>query len=211
GSVTSFAIDTETGKLRQINQVSSKGTSPCYVVVDRTGKYVLIANYGTGSVAAFPIQQNGGLGEASAFVQHTGSSVDPKRQKGPHAHSINMSLDNRFAVAADLGLDKLLVYRFDPSNGSLVANDPPSASVHPGAGPRHFFFHPNDRFAYVINEMQSTVTAFTWDASRGVLSTIGTVSTLPKDFHGENTTAEVQVHRSGKFLYGSNRGHDSIA
>lgn len=211
GAVSAFAIDRATGKLTLLNQASSRGSGPCYVTVDKTGKNVLVANYGSGSVAALPIKEDGSLGEASAFAQHTGSSVNPKRQQGPHAHSINLSPDNRFAIAADLGTDQLLVYRFDATKGSLEANEPAFTKVNPGAGPRHFAFHPNGRFAYVINEIQSTVTAFAWDAARGALRELQTVSTLPKDFTGDNTTAEVQIHPTGKFLYGSNRGHDSIA
>ncbi len=211
GAVSSFAIDRGTGKLTFLNQVSSRGAEPCYVAVDKTGKSVLVANYTGGSVAAFPVLEDGRLGEASAFVQHAGSSVNPERQEGPHAHSINLSPDNRFAIAADLGLDELLVYRFDPTKSSLEANQPAFARVNPGAGPRHFVFHPSGKFAYVINEMQSTVSAFSYDPAGGVLRGLQTVSTLPKDFVGHNDTAEVRVHPSGKFLYGSNRGHDSIA
>jgi 6-phosphogluconolactonase len=151
------------------------------------------------------------LGEATAFIQHEGSSVDPRRQAGPHAHSINVAPDNRFAFVADLGLDRVMIYRFDPQRGTLEANNPPWASLAPGAGPRHFAFHPSGRSAYVINEMKSTVTAFAYDANRGSLDEIQTVTTLPESFIGNNTTAEVQVHPSGRFLYGSNRGHDSIA
>ena len=158
-----------------------------------------------------PIRSDGRLGEVSAFVQHTGSSVNPSRQRKPHAHSINVSPDNRFAIVADLGLDKLLVYRFDAARGALAPNDPPFAAVMPGSGPRHFTFHPGGKFAYVINELASTVTAFSYDAARGALSELQTISTLPKDFTGSSTTAEVQVDATGKFLYGSNRGHDSIA
>jgi 6-phosphogluconolactonase len=158
-----------------------------------------------------PIEPDGRLGKATAFVQHHGTGPNPQRQEGPHAHCINLDAANRFAVVADLGLDKVLVYRFDPVKGTLTPNDPPSVAVAPGAGPRHFAFHPNGRNAYVINEIASTVTAFRYDAQRGVLEPLQTISTLPKDFHGNNSTAEVQVHPSGKFLYGSNRGHNSIA
>ena len=210
GSVTAYAVDRKSGDLKLLNRVSSKGAGPCYVTVDRSSKDLLVANYSGGSVAVLPIGADGRLAEASAFVQHSGSSVGG-RQRGPHAHSINLSSDNRFAVAADLGLDQLLVYRFDPEHGSLAANDPPYAKLNPGAGPRHFAFHPGGRYLYAINELQSTVTAFAFDPARGALKEIQTVSTLPKDFRGKNTTAEVQVHPSGKFLYGSNRGHDSIA
>ncbi len=211
GAVSAFAVDLETGKLKFINKVASRGTGPCFVSVDHTGRNVLVANYGSGSIAVLPIKDDGGLAEASVFIQHSGSSVNPKRQQGPHAHSINLSPDNRFAIAADLGLDKVLVYRFDAAKSSLVPNDPPFAAVKPGSGPRHFAFHPNKRYGYIINEMASTVTAFSWNANSGVLKEMQTVSTLPKDFSGDSTGAEVQVHPSGKFLYGSNRGHDSIA
>jgi 6-phosphogluconolactonase len=211
GSVSSFAVDRQTGKLTFLNKVSSRGADPCHLAVDKTGKSVLVANYTGGSVAVFPVREDGRLVEASAFVQHTGSSVNPERQQGPHSHSINPSPDNRFAVVADLGLDQLLVYRFDATQGKLAANHPPFAKVRPGAGPRHLAYHPNGKFAYVINEMQSTVTAFSYDAAGGVLRELQTVSTLPSDFAGENTTAEVEAHPAGKFLYGSNRGHDSIA
>lgn len=211
GAVSAFAVDPGTGKLRFINQVESRGMGPCFVAVDREGRNVLVANYGSGSIAVLPIKDDGGLAEASSSIQHSGSSVNLRRQQGPHAHSINLSPDNRFAIAADLGVDKLFVYRFDSARGSLVPNDPPFAAVKPGAGPRHFAFHPNQRYGYVINELDSTVTAFSWQSAKGVFKEVQTVSTLPPDFTGESTCAEVQVHPSGKFLYGSNRGHDSIA
>lgn len=211
GAVSAFSIDAASGKLTFLNRVSSGGGGPCHLVVDQTGKNVLVANYGGGSVAVLPIQSDGTLAEASAFVQHTGSSVNPKRQQQPHAHSINVSANNRYAVAADLGLDQVLVYRFDATKGLLSANQPPFAKVKPGAGPRHYAFHPNGRFAYTINELHSTVTAFAWNGRRGTLAELHTASTLPEDFKDVSHTAEVQVHPSGRFLYGSNRGHDSIA
>ena len=211
GSVSAFSIDRHNAKLTLLNAVSSGGAGPCHLRVDQTGQYVLVANYGGGSVAAFPVKPNGSLGDSSAFVQHSGSSLDPKRQTGPHAHMIELSPDNRFAFVPDLGLDKVLIYRFRPEGGSLSANDPSFAKLEPGAGPRHIAFHPNGRFAYVISEMKSSVTAFSYDASKGALQSLQTISTLPKDFKGESSTAEIEVHPSGKFLYGSNRGHDSIA
>jgi len=211
GAVSAFTIDAGSGKLAFLNKVPSGGAGPCHVVVDKTGKNLLVANYGGGSAAVLPLSEDGTLREASAFVQHSGSSVNPKRQQEPHAHSINVSPDNHYAVVADLGLDQVLVYRFDAAKGTLAPNEPPYAKVNPGAGPRHFAFHPGGKFAYVINELQSTVTAFRWDTGRGVFTGLQTVSTLPKDFSGDNTTAEVQAHPTGKFLYGSNRGHDSIA
>jgi 6-phosphogluconolactonase len=179
--------------------------------VDKTGRAVIVANYGSGSAAVLPLEADGRVKPASSFVQHSGSSLNPKRQSGPHAHSVNLSADNRFAIVADLGLDQVLVYKFDAANGAIEPNQPPFFAVAPGSGPRHFAFHPNGRYGYVINELASTVTAMSWDAARGVFRELGTVSTLPKGFTGGSTTAEVQVHPSGRFLYGSNRGHNSIA
>lgn len=212
GAVNAFSVDRKTGTLNLLNQQPSGGPGPCHLVVDRTGKSVLVANYGGGSVSALPIQADGKLGNPTAFIQHEGSSVNPQRQKEPHAHSINVDAANRFAVAADLGLDKLLIYRFDAVKGTLVPNDPPHASVKPGAGPRHFAFHPKGRYAYVINEMRCTVTAFGYDPQRGELKELQTIPTLPEgqSVQPGHSTAEVQVHPSGKFLFGSNRGHDSI-
>jgi len=211
GGVSAFAIAPGTGKLTLLNEVPSGGAGPCHLTVDKTGKYVLVANYGGGSLAVFPILKDGRLGEASAFVQHSGSSVNPQRQEGPHAHSVYVSPDNRFAICADLGLDEVLVYRFDAGKGTLAPNNPAFALVSSGAGPRHFAFHPSGKFGYVIDEMQSTVTVFSYDPASGALDVIQTVSTLPQEFKGESTAAEVAVHPSGKFLYGSNRGNDSIA
>jgi 6-phosphogluconolactonase len=211
GGVSAFAINPKTGDLTLLNQQPSKGGGPCHLVVDHEGKHVLVANYGGGSASALPIQADGRLDEASGFVQHRGTSVNPQRQEGPHAHSINLDAANRFAFVADLGLDKVLIYHYDSGKGELTPNDPPAAAVDPGAGPRHFAFHPTGRFAYVINELQSTVTAFRYDSDQGSLKPLQTISTLPKGFKGNSWTAEVQVHPSGKFLYGSNRGHDSVA
>lgn len=216
GAVTAFGIDSQkgsgpTGKLQLLNEVASRGADPCYIAFDKTGKYVLVANYTGGNIAVFPVQANGRIGEAIAFVQHSGSSVNRERQEGPHAHWIETTPDNRFAIAVDLGLDELLVYRFDAKSGSLTPNKPPYAKLDPGAGPRHLAFHPNGKFAYVVNELQSSITTFAYDASRGELRKLKTISTLPKNFSGSNDTAEIKVHASGKFLYASNRGHDTIA
>jgi len=212
GAVSAFTIDGQSGRLSPLNQHSSGGDGPCHLIVDKGGKNVLVANYGGGSVAALPIEANGRLKPPSAFIQHTGSSVNASRQDKPHAHSINVSPDNRFAYVADLGLDKVLIYRFDAKLGSLTPNEPPFATVAPGAGPRHFAFHPKGRFAYVINEIDLTVTAFSQDAKSGALTVLQSVSTLPAGVTKvpSYSTAEVQVHPSGRFLYGSNRGHDSI-
>jgi 6-phosphogluconolactonase len=211
GYVSAFAIDPKTGKLAFLNKVSSRGGGPCHLMVDKSGKHLAVANYNSGSVAVFPVLPDGRLGEASAFMQHRGSSANPARQKGPHAHCVLFSPDNRFLLAADLGLDQVLVYRFDATKGSLAPNDPPSARVAPGSGPRHLAFHPKGSFLYVNNEMASTVTAFAYQPGGGILKELQTVSTLPAGFSGESTTAEIETDRAGKFLYVSNRGHDSIA
>jgi 6-phosphogluconolactonase len=210
GAVSAFAIDRASGKLTLLNEVASKGADPCYITVDKTGKYVLVANYTGGSVAVFPVLEDGRLGEASAVVQHTGHGANPERQAGPHAHSIDLSPDNGSAVVDDLGLDETLIYKFDSARGSL-APDPTVAKAAPGAGPRHFVFHPNGKLAYVVDEMASTVSAFKYDAGSRALRPLQTISTLPGSFSGLNSTAEIHVHLSGKFLYASNRGHDSIA
>jgi 6-phosphogluconolactonase len=211
GAVSAFAIDHKRGRLTLLNQVASGGADPCYVSLDKTGKYILVANYSGGSVAVFPVLKDGRLGEASAFVQHQGSGANKERQEGPHAHSIQTSPDNRFVVVSDLGLDELVLYHFDAAKGSIVPNEPPFAKVSPGAGPRHAAFHPNGKFVYVLNEMQSSLMAFSYDKATATLKTLQQISTLPKDFTGQNNTAELVVHPSGKFLYASNRGHDSIA
>ncbi|HEY2828316.1 MAG TPA: lactonase family protein [Pirellulales bacterium] len=211
GAVNAFAVDPVTGKLTLLNQESSRGQGPCHVSVDRAGKFALTTNYSSGSVTVLPINADGTLGASTAFDQHEGSGPMKGRQEGPHAHSVNMDPANRFAIVCDLGLDKVFVYRLG-GDGTLTPNDPPTAQVAPGSGPRHFTFHPNGKFAYVVNEMGSTVTAFNWDADKGMLTEIQTISTLPDGVSmPNNTTAEVQVHPNGKFLYASNRGHDSIA
>jgi 6-phosphogluconolactonase len=210
GGVSAFSLDRATGKLTFLNEVASRGADPCYITVDQSGKYILVANYTGGSIAAFPISDDGKLGNASAFVQHTGHGLNPKRQEAAHAHSIDLSPDERFAFVDDLGLDQLLVYKFDKSKGSLKPNNPPFAKLDAGAGPRHFALHPSGKFAYVVSEMASTVTAFSVDLKAGMLHRSQSVSTLPDDFKGENDDAEIRIHPSGKFLYASNRGHDSI-
>ncbi len=210
GGVSAFSIDHATGKLTFLNEVASRGADPCYIVVDQTGKYVLVANYTGGSVAVFPVLADGKLGEASSFVQHTGHGTNPERQEAPHAHSIDLSPDGRFAMVDDLGLDELLVYKFDRVKGTLTPNDPPFAKIEAGAGPRHFVLRPDGKFAYVVAEMGHTVTVLSNDAASGKLQPLQTITTLPKDFHGRNDDAEVQMHPSGKFLYASNRGEDTI-
>lgn len=212
GAVTAYTIDPVSGDLRKINQVASGGGAPCHLVVDATGCFVLLANYVGGNVAVLPIRDDGGLEPIRSLRQHTGSSVNQRRQQGPHAHSINLDAANRFAFAADLGADRIFAYRFDDQSGKLTPHDP-SPKLKPGAGPRHFTFHPNGKYAYVINELHLTVTAYRYDAKNGQLSEIHTISTLPetvKDRRGLST-AELRVTPDGRYLYGSNRGHDSLA
>lgn len=213
GTVCAFKIDAATGKLTLINQASSGGAGPCHVTVDKAGRNVLVANYSGGSCTVLPIKSDGSLAEPSCFQQHAGSSVNPRRQAGPHAHQIILDAANRFVFVPDLGLDKVMIYKFDAAKGCIAPNDPAFATVPPGSGPRHIAFTPCQKFAYVINEMLCTMTAFRYDAARGAFTEIETVSTLPagESVQAGFSTAEVEVHPNGKFLYGSNRGHDSIA
>ncbi|QVL34754.1 lactonase family protein [Telmatocola sphagniphila] len=215
GAVVSFEIDPKTGMLKELNKASSVGDGPCHLIVDKAGKNVIVANYGGGSCACIPIESDGKLKEATSFHQHAGPVALPKRQGTPHAHSANVSPDGKFVFVADLGLDQIKVYKLDADAGKLTPNDPAFASLAPGAGPRHFAWHPDGKRAYVINEIDMTVTSFDFDVDKGVLTKKQTISTLPK---GEMqtpdykfSTAEVVVHPSGKFLYGSNRTHNTIA
>ena len=210
GAVSAFAIDTATGKLSLLNQESAHGPGTCHANVDPTGKLLLAANFGGGSVAAFPLNTDGSLRPASAFVQDTGSGPSP-RQATPHAHSFNFSPDGRLAVAAEFGTDKLMLYRPDLAAGTLTPAEPPFVAMAPGSAPRHLAFHPRGAFTYSVNEIDSTVTALACDANHGSLKILQTLSTLPADFKAANTAAEVVVHPSGKFLYASNRGHHSLA
>jgi 6-phosphogluconolactonase len=191
---------------------ASHGTDPCHLTVDATGRHVLVANFASGSICVLPVAADGSLGDASQVIQHAGGSVDPVRQAGPHAHAVTLDATNRFAFVPDLGLDQLVVYRFDAATGRLTPNEPqPFVAAAPGAGPRQIALHPSGRFAYLINELDSTVTAFRWDAGRGTLDTLATHPTLPPGHTGRSTCAEVQVTPDGTLLYGSNRGHDSVA
>lgn len=210
GFVFSFAINGQTGELKKINSESAKGDGTCFVSVDHSGKCALAANYNDGSIAALPIKTDGSLSKAVSVLHHHGSSIDPKRQISAHAHSINVSPDNKFAVVADLGMDKLMIYKLLPEKAKLSANNQPFCATAPGAGPRHVAFSPSGKFAYVSDELSCTVTAYSWDAAKGTLGEIQSTSTLPAAVP-ENTVAEIQIHPSGKFLYCSNRGDDSIA
>ena len=211
GAVVAYAVQPGTGALSELNRQATGGSSPCHLVVDPTGKFVLAANYGGGSACVIAIDENGRLGARTGFVQHHGSSINPRRQAGPHAHSVNLDAAGKHAFVADLGLDKVFIYSLNTDSGTLTPGPQPWVSIAPGAGPRHFAFHPDGRCAYVINELDSTVTAFCYDAEAGRLEMLQTLPTLPEGFQGTSTTAEVQVHPTGEFLYGSNRGHDSIA
>jgi len=210
-TVTAYAMDTASVKLRLLNKVSSRGVGPAHISIDRTGRTLVVANYGSGSVASMPIHPDGRLGDAVSFFQHEGSSVDKTRQAGPHAHCAVISPDNRFVLVADLGIDQVFTYRLDADKSTLTPNDPPFIRLTPGWGPRHIEFHPNGKWVYLVSEMGSRLTTLGWNAASGTLTEMKTVSTLPADFTGTSTGAEVQVDRAGKFVYTSNRGHDSIA
>jgi 6-phosphogluconolactonase len=212
GAVTAFSIDAQSGKLTELNQVSSLGVDPCFITFDRTGGYILVANYTRGSIAVFPLLDDGRIGKATAFLVNQGTPGPNKaRQEGPHAHNIYVSKDNRFVFVVDLGLDEVLAYRFDASNGTLTPNKPAYVKIKPGSGPRHIAFTSNEKFAYVLSEMGSIVTSLRFDAKKGSFKEFQVNSSLPPDFHGENTAAEIAIHPNGKFLYASNRGNDSIA
>ncbi|MFW6059608.1 MAG: lactonase family protein [Phycisphaeraceae bacterium] len=211
GGVHAFRIDPGTGKLTLLNTQPAGGDGPCYLTVDPAGRNVLVANYGSGSVAVLPIQSDGQLAAPSATIQHTGSSVNPKRQEGPHAHAIQAHPTAPFAFAADLGTDELIGYRYDSQAGTLQRDDHATVKTASGAGPRHFAFHPALDTVYLINELDSTVIALRFDADAGRFETLQTLTTLPDDFDDTNYPSEVAVHPTGRFLYGANRGHDSLA
>ena len=209
--VAAYSITGRAGELKLLNRQSAEGTAACYLDVDRTGKTLLVANYASGSVASLPVKADGSLGEKASFFKHTGSSVNPQRQKEPHAHCIVVSPDNKYAYAADLGTDRVVCYKLDPAAAKLTPNDPPFANSPPGAGPRHLTFHPDGKRVYVINELLNSVTLFDYAADTGALTERQTVPTLPADFKGTSYCADVKVTPDGRYLYGTNRGHDSIA
>ena len=211
GAVSAFRVEPETGRLTFLNQKSTGGTDPCHVVVNDRSTQVFVSNFMSGSVCVFPIQPDGTLGDASQFIQHSGSSVHPKRQRGPHAHSLIFDKHNRFAFVPDLGMDKLMVYKTDFDKGRLSPAKVPFVSVQPGAGPRHCVFHPSGRYCYLIQELDSTLSAYRYNPNDGTFELLQTVPTVVSDgFTGDNTCADVQILPKGRFVYGSNRGHDSI-
>jgi len=210
GGVSAYQIDRASGGLKLLSRIPGGNFGTSHISLDHTGRYALAANFDHGHIVVFPIQPDGSLGAATASDKHTGSSINPVRQKVTYPHCIMVDPTNRFALVPDLGLDKLFDYRFDDRTGTLTANDPPFVAITPGSGPRHIYFHPNGKWVYLISEMGGTVTAFNWDSSAGHLTEFQTVSMLPDDFHGLNTSAEIVVHPNGQFLFASNRGDDSI-
>jgi 6-phosphogluconolactonase len=209
--VAAYEVVGRSGRLKLLNRQSALGSASCYLDVDATGKAVVVANYSTGNVASFPVREDGSLGEASSFFQHKGSSIDAARQEGPHAHSMVISPDNRFAFAADLGLDQVLGYRLDVKLAKLDPNRQPFVRTSSGDGPRHLTFHPAGQHVYVVNELANSVTMFDYTSESGVLAPRQTISTLPKGFQGKSHCADVKTTPDGSFLYATNRGHDSIA
>lgn len=211
GSVSAFAVDRASGKLTLLNTVSSGSAGPCHILVDHTGKTVLVANYAGGSFASLPVMADGKLGEPASVIKEQGSSVNKERQSEPHGHSVNLPKNNKFVLAADLGTDKVMVFRLDAANAKLSANDPAFATVKAGAGPRHLVIAPDQKHVYVLNEMGSSVSAYEFNAETGAMKKMGIVSALPADFKGQSSGAEIQIDSRGKYVYTSNRGHDSIA
>jgi 6-phosphogluconolactonase len=210
GAISVFAIHRESGKLDLLQQIPSLGAGPAHLSLDRSGRHLLVANYGGGNVSVFPKKEDGTLGPQTSFIQDTGSGPNTQRQAGPHAHFIGVAPDNRYAMVADLGIDKVLVYQFDAIKGSLKPSDMGSVALNPGDGPRHIAFAPSGKFIYVVNELTSTVTTFSFEPETGKMLPLKTLSTLPEDFSGSNTTAEILIDAKGQYLYVSNRGDDSI-
>lgn len=211
GAVSALAIDPASGALTLLNQESTLGPGPCHVSVDATGRLAMAANYAGGSVCALPIRPDGSLAPASAFHQHAGASADPRRQSEPHGHSIWPDPSNRWALVCDLGLDQVLVYAMDPAQGTLTPPRWPYVRIAAGCGPRHLAFHPNGRWAYVLNELRSSVTCFDWDAAQGLLREFAHAPALPADFTAPNGAADIHITPDGRYLYASNRGQNALA
>jgi 6-phosphogluconolactonase len=210
GTISAFAIENAAGKLAFLNKQLTHGTDPCHVVLDGKGTHAFVANFMSGSVCVLPVRPDGGLEPASDFVQHVGSGIDPSRQKGPHAHSVTLDAANRYAFVPDLGFDKLMIYRFDGKRGLIEPNRVAWIKMKPGAGPRHVAMHPGGKYAYLVNELDSTIAALAYDGRAGTFRYIECVPTLPDGFGGASTCADIQISPSGRFVYASNRGHDSI-
>jgi len=211
GAVSVFAIDRKSGQLKLLQQISSLGAAPAHLSLDKSGRYLLVANYNGGNAAVFPIGADGQLGPHTSLIQDSGSSVNPYRQSGPHAHFIQATNDNKFVLVADLGIDKIIINRFDATTGSLTPADSAFARLAPGSGPRHIAFTPSGKFVYVLNELTSTITVFSYQSETGAMQSKQTLSTLPANFSGNNSGAEIVADARGKFLYVSNRGDNSIA
>lgn len=209
--IAAFALQGRSGRLKPLNRQPSHGRASCYLTTDATGRCLLVANYLTGDVGSLPVKKNGSLGRMESLFRHRGSSVDPRRQQAPFAHCIVVSPDNRFAFAADLGIDRIMSYRLEPLAGRITRNQPAFAELPPGSGPRHLIFHSNGKFAYVINELANTLSVFQYAADQGALRAIQHISTLPEGFKGRSHTADLKLTPDGRYLYGTNRGHDSIA
>ncbi len=211
GQVSSFAIDSSSGGLTFLNRQPTHGSAPCHLAVEPEGNTLVVANYYSGNVAVYPLNADGSIGRPVQDIQHHGSGPNRERQEAAHAHSATVSPDGGRVCVADLGIDKVMIYRI--VNGRLEANDPDHAPLHAGAGPRHFDFHPNGRCAYVINELDLTVTACAYDGGSGALTPFQTLSTLPEDVEDRSgfSCADIHVSPDGRFVYGSNRGHDTIA
>ncbi len=209
--IAAFRLEGNSGRMTLLNQQSALGTTSCYLDVDRTGRTLVVANYSSGSVASLPIRKDGSLGKAASFIQHSGSSVNSQRQSGPHAHCFVISPDNRYVLSADLGLDQVLSYRLDSRDAKLSIPRQPFVRTPAGAGPRHLTFHPNGRWIYVIHELSNAVSVLDYNDKTGVMIERQTISTLPKEFSGTSHCADVKVTPDGRFVYGTNRGHDSIA
>jgi len=209
--VAAFRLDARSGKLELLNRQSTKGTASCYLEVDPTGKSVLVANYSSGNVASYSVRTDGSLSEPVSFFQHAGTGCDPARQKAPHAHCFVISPNNKYAYAADLGIDQIVCYALTPATANLTPNTQPFVRTPATAGPRHLTFHPNGKCLYVINELANSVTRYDYLADSGLLIERQTISTLPEGFTGTSHTADVKITPNGKFLYGTNRGHDSVA
>jgi 6-phosphogluconolactonase len=209
GAVAAFSIGAD-HKLTFLNETSSNGNNPCHLAVDSTGGTIAVANYGDGNISTIKLEANGALGKTATSYLPTGSGANPERQKGPHSHGVYFSKSNQFLFEPDLGLDKVLIYQFNATDSTIAPSSPAALETAPGAGPRHFAISPDEKNGYVINELDNTITAADYDAKKGSFTAIQTVPTLPEDFTGRSSTSEIEVHPNGKFVYGSNRGHDSI-